>query len=488
MTITLIYLIILTSQQVHSKVITINTTGGSDSNKCCVMGECPCSSLSIALHNMTSNTVINIASESVTLHDNAMMGSGHLINILLTGYGATLMCNNSGSVQCEQCDNVIIEGITFDRCGHGNMFQGVKFNNGANISFINCTFQHSEVVVLWLANVHENVIIDHCNFLSDDGGLYVDCQPRHHINLTIHGSNFYQNGFLQHELSEFDGYGLKIGDQYLQSTESWSIIISQTNFSCNKIAASLFLNANRNISFLLNEVFVSNNTYSRKPFSLYFSSGIGDLFLLILNSAFTNNAGIVLTMSLFSHKNVTVLIANSSIGENFVSDDVFPSIVNIKSSKASNTIITLQNVRIANNNVYRIDNNPPILSGVLSINLTSITHINITMSNLNVTSNAFFYERGGAIQITTDSPSSITFSESMFFNNTSVYGAAFYIKELNVDCPYTVTITHCEFNHNIADESVGHISVPSDYKDLPSSIVHLVHSRFMNNIGHCMSL
>ena len=312
MIVALTYLIILTSQHVDSKMITINTTGGSDSNECCAKGECPCSSLSTALQNITSNTVIKITSESVILHGNVMMGSGNLTNISLIGSGATLTCNDSGGVQCEQCDNVIIEGITFDRCGYGNytnVVQGVKFNNGANVSFINCTFQNSEVVALYLANVYGNVVIDHCNFLSnerkanvlvDAGGLYVDCQPSHHINVIIHGSIFYQNGFLQHELSEFDGYGLRIGDQHNKSTESWNVIISQTNFSHNKIAAIMFLNANGKISFILSEVFVFSNTYGSKIFSVQFSSDNGDLFLLILNSTFSRNIGILQNMSIQS--------------------------------------------------------------------------------------------------------------------------------------------------------------------------------------------
>ena len=47
---------------------------------------------------------------------------------------------------------------------------------------------------------------------------------------------------------------------------------------------------------------------------------------------------------------------------------------------------------------------------------------------------------------------------------------------------------HCEFYHNIADESVIYIDVPSDNKALPSSSVYLLYSHFMNNIGNCMYL
>ena len=54
-------------------VITVNNNG-SDSTNCCVNGICPCSSLSSALHNVSDNTVINITSESVTLHGHCRNG------------------------------------------------------------------------------------------------------------------------------------------------------------------------------------------------------------------------------------------------------------------------------------------------------------------------------------------------------------------------------------------------------------------------------
>ena len=86
--------------------------------KCCMEGECPCSSLSTALHSMTSNTVIIITSQSVMLYSKVTMESGHLTNITVTGNGATVMCNNSGIVEFDCCSNAIVEGITWDQCGH----------------------------------------------------------------------------------------------------------------------------------------------------------------------------------------------------------------------------------------------------------------------------------------------------------------------------------------------------------------------------------
>ena len=134
----LIFLSILTSRCMclHSKVITINSNHGSDNAKCCAKGKCACSSLSTALLNIDSHTIISITSESVTLNHTTRMGSGKLTNITITGSNVTIMCNNSGSVYCESCDHVVIMGITWDRCGNpnGTNIAGVTFYVISNIS------------------------------------------------------------------------------------------------------------------------------------------------------------------------------------------------------------------------------------------------------------------------------------------------------------------------------------------------------------------
>ena len=162
-------LIILTSQCVHSKVINVNSDDGNDSTECCVHGTCICSSLYTALQNIASNTIINITSKSVTLHNATTMGSGKLTNIAITGNNITIMCNDSGNVYCESCDHVSIEGITWDRCGdpNGTNIAGVTFNGISDISLVNCTFQHSQSSAVALLEVSDNILIKDCDFLSN---------------------------------------------------------------------------------------------------------------------------------------------------------------------------------------------------------------------------------------------------------------------------------------------------------------------------------
>ena len=90
---------------------------------------------------MSDNTVINIISESVTLHDIVGMGSGNLNNITTTGNGATIMCNNTGGVYCESCSDITIMGITWYQCGRNDPFRALAFiNSSSEILIQDCTF------------------------------------------------------------------------------------------------------------------------------------------------------------------------------------------------------------------------------------------------------------------------------------------------------------------------------------------------------------
>ena len=113
----IILMIALTSQNVHSKVITVNTNGGNESTTCCTNGECPCSSLSTALQNMTNNTIINITSEKIKLEGDVVIGSGNLTNITITSQMAMITCSSDkDTISCPSCDDVTVSGISWRNC------------------------------------------------------------------------------------------------------------------------------------------------------------------------------------------------------------------------------------------------------------------------------------------------------------------------------------------------------------------------------------
>ena len=502
----LICLTILTSQHVHSKLITINITDGSDSNKCCVKGECPCSSLSTALHSMTSNTVINITSESVILHGKVTMGSGHLTNITVTGNDATIMCNNSGRVECDWCSNVVIDGITWDKCGHIiniiNQTQyppgpaGVMFSSVSNISIINCTFQHCQVIAIALCGACEKVVVDGCNFLSNKrkaivqynnvGGLYVSNQYNLSINLLIHGSTFYDNGQFAEEY-DIDSTGLRIDT--VNNAKDWNITISNTSFSYNSLASSIVALGYYDVMLTITEVFVYNNQYQFREannlFSMDLTSTKGDLILSILYSLFSSNKGRAFVSSLSTDQDVTVVIYKSIFADNqdhegIVLVYIYPQPLGCR--------LTFTDVHIANNSVSgKYTSQTSILS--LSSECYSVS---MTMYQLNVVSNTYHYETGGAVYIKTN-PVGIIFQNCTFFNNTSVRGpAAVYIDE-NVQYRrpmgnyYSVDFKSCTFDYNTADDSIFYIDVPTNINIIRNDIT-ITASNFTNNKGVCLYL
>ena len=186
-------------------LITVNNNG-SDNDKCCVNGTCPCSSLSSALHNVSDNTVINITSESVTLHDIVGMGSGNLSNITITGNGATIMCNNTGGVYCESCSDIIVMGITWYQCGCNDpeipLTQTVALafiNSSSRILIHNCTFQNSSGDHVHIQNAKRTIVINESYFITNvsdlcgySTGLYISYNAK--TMITISKSRFDGSG------------------------------------------------------------------------------------------------------------------------------------------------------------------------------------------------------------------------------------------------------------------------------------------------------
>ena len=155
-------------------VITVNNNG-SDNDNCCVNGTCPCSSLSSALHDVSDNTVINITSESVTLRDIVGMGSGNLNSIIITGNGATIMCNNTGGVYCKSCSDITIMGITWYQCSHNDTSRALVFiNSSSEILIQDCAFRNSPV---YIHNAKGNILIKESNFITDD--FHFACRGLH---------------------------------------------------------------------------------------------------------------------------------------------------------------------------------------------------------------------------------------------------------------------------------------------------------------------
>ena len=315
----MLYLITLTSQHVHSTVITINTTSGRNTTTCCIYGECDCSSLSTALSNMNSNTIINITSQSVDIEHHTRMGFTNLTNITIIGHSTTVKCNKSGGVYCESCENVLIKGITWDKCNNGNYHGGISFAKATNVSLINCTFQNSCTVAVGLQDVHGYVVVDHCQFLSNNihdsfpydkivGGLYIG-KTAHFSNfiiLVVSECNFVNNGYFvtYNHPGPLKAGGLIIDDYPAVDLASWNISISNTNFASN--AQVMYFHGGKSNTITLNNVSICNN-HNHNSHGLYFNvSDSKGLNLFILSSYFCGNNGSVL--DIVAGLSVTIVI------------------------------------------------------------------------------------------------------------------------------------------------------------------------------------
>ncbi|XP_065890786.1 uncharacterized protein [Dysidea avara] len=477
---------LITSQHVHSKVITINTTGGSDNTTCCVDGECVCTSLSTALLNMTSNSVINITSESVTLEDNIKMGSGDLNNITITGNGATIACNNSGGVYCESCDNVVIEGITWDRCGdpYGTNIAGVTFNITSNISLLYCTFQYSGITAVYiqLKGFTGILTIDHTKFTSnnmyemrgfvDYGTLFIG-NSNASDDLTINISNSKFDNNTNYHSDRAGGISVDI------SGHSLVVWIKNSIFSCNSWAAwfSSDLSVLREIHLI--EISVVNNdngffftglSYPKMSDRLNENSLNKNGFFVVESSVFRENFGFCLLWQNFED-NVRVMINNSSFTNNKYIIEMILTV---------NVSINLTTVNITNTTVK-----DSLLSGAGIVAITTYIYgdVEVYMTNVIFKSNGNLKYHSPAVTLSVFSSLSLHITDCEFIDNkSSGHGAALHVTASSSTSEFEVKIFNTSFDKNIADYSVAYFYIiPFSYLK-----VQVNNSTFTNNIGSSM--
>ena len=171
------------------RVTTVNTNGNDTQD--CLEGDYPCSSLGYVLNHLQSNDCVNITSNSVPL--TTIVELHNLNAITIRGQGNTIvMCNNTGGVSCNNCSNVVIEGITWDGCGDPNgrkLIGGVNFSILSNLSLKNCTFQFSKVYALSLRMISSLVEIVNTKFLNNANYEAIYCYSvRHTIKRCVTNS------------------------------------------------------------------------------------------------------------------------------------------------------------------------------------------------------------------------------------------------------------------------------------------------------------
>ena len=347
-------MITVSSQHVQNKMITVNTNEGSESTECCVQGECPCSSLSIALQNMSNDTIINITSEAITLKNNIEIGSGNLNNIAITSYVATITCSNT-TIYCASCDDVTVSGITWVDCNFAL----------SNSTTVNCTLMHSNFVVSGSISIERSVS------LSTSSLWINNTNYTGYVNFTISGSTF---------------YWLSVSDS--SCLAQWNITIINTTLTSGP-------NYTNTCTFsicadVLYGVHIANSTVSRTISGIYLELNTikGNISVSVLSSVFVDNDNalqcIITTHS--EDSSISVLINDTEFINN---GDSFPStigeiesLVDLSINFNATSSIILNHVNFTNNHLFMFS------TRILS--LLPMFHTEVSMTNVNFIRNDFF--------------------------------------------------------------------------------------------------
>ena len=423
-------------------VITVNNNG-SVNDTCCVNGTCPCSSLSSALHNLSDNTVINITSESVTLHDIVGMGSGNLSKITITGNDATIMCNNTGGVYCESCSDITIMGITWYQCG-GNDSEilitwtvALAFINSSEILIQNCTFQNSSYYHVYMENAKGMIVIKESNFIKTD--FYCDFSTALHISYTA-------NTIITIKDSMFDGNGCTDIESSCVCFGVW-IESNNNNVECSQ--------------FLLENTIFSNYTYG-----LSFDISVGNAVITLLNVYVYNNA--LGGVSIGSEKNKGA--NNSFVSLNISSATFIDNEPALHVDYADTVIIS---------SATFIQNSIEICVGTITVSSSNFINNDIFMTANNTVSisHATFMNTGGTFSIITDDDVSI--SSTTFIDSPSLISSNGQTVSLSIE------IDNCTFNAFNDGFYDGGISIKSA---ATLTMINVSNSFFHNNQSRAVNI
>ena len=478
----------------------IGNESGSDifNNLCCVYGKCSCPSLYDALINLTSNTVINITTD-VTL--SSVIPIVGLANITITGHNnPTIRCNNSGGLHFISCNNLAIEGITWEGCGdksisdNGNVHPVLHLYNSSNITIENCTFQHSIGQAMVLSGVSGYVNINHCNFISNkfEGhgtAIYYSSNmslSSFHLAFLIANCNFSYNERAQSVL--YFGPSSFNSCEYLHLQNS--IFYLNMAIPIYIIKQNLYINGN--IEFYGNIVengggiFISNysNVYFCNSAVIYFLNNRahnngGAIFL-------TNHSSISFKEKCSDHQYCINNLPDTLAEENQSFKNLFVKVIfyyNSANNLGQDIYAYNSSITVGNNTIVALSNFYSLLlnsSAVFTEHYSSVTFEGksaVTFADYQV-----HYQNGSAMHINDHSTLRFKGSSTVRFNSNLVYkgsGGAMYINKLSA-----VT-----FEENSKVTFYGNVGVRSDggavYIDNNSTVIFDGNSSitFNGNIG-----
>ena len=447
--------VMLVSHHAYGIVITINNSG-DDSSSCCTYGNCTCGSLYDALSSIKSNTVVNITSPAVSLHNTVYLGSGSLNNItIMSNNGATVMCNNTGTVFCYMCSDVTIQGIIWNQCGDPNnpLKPGIAFYVISNISIINCTFEEFRSCnSISLSRPTGTINVINSNFMFNmilnaslcSGNTYSSlriyallstCKNKLNLTITISNSLFYQNGNATQQkiihgclMAYLNCYSSDSSLSFETPFLDFSILVKNTNFISNSITGVFIYDTSINSKISFNNVNFSENNEG-----VIIKCGNGSQGLLnVESSVFQLNRNGALSVELLKGKSNKVEVYNSSFTKNYGNNDTHGTALSITFDTYNNSTCNISFCNFFNN-----------------IGGSSVVYIIVSLPKYNfptvftrafITSSNFTGNKiGSALYITKCFLK--FYSTSLFQHNSAKSGAAIYIaqaSQITVDDGSTV--------------------------------------------------
>ena len=482
------------------KVITVNTTAGNDTSDC-LKGEYPCSSLDYVLSNIQSNACINIISDSVSL--SVLVQIDNISNITIKGQGnTTVMCNNTGGVSYYNCYDVVIEGITWDRCVHNHNHSnlhiagGIQFNRIVNLNITNCNFQYSKVRALSLLNVSGAIVVDGSKFLfnaNDDtitcasaqtgyihcstpdftstGGMYVE-EATGNTTINILNSVFRYNGHFGQVVDKLF-LTLPFDSKYSEVADGAGLKILLS-------AMDVFPNIT-----IENSVFDSNR--GRSGGGLYIHTINSSTTITLKNVEFQNNSvikpyitGAALLIS-FEKGNISTLPCSIFIDTcKFLQNTDGRTTASVAVAGTSNLPrISVDNCAFVENNKYE--------AGLVELNFKS----NDSMTSCDISNSIFENNTGSAlIRIKTDAGNNMISIHSIrAYNNTGYSSTScrggFIVFEVNTkNCSVSISNFSLVSNHHLSNQSeAGGLYITGRLNTKFSFQLHIEDSKFEQNTG-----
>ena len=453
------------------KYIEVNNAG-NDNSTCCIEGGCVCGSFYEALISVEDDTVINITSSLVTLHNVTHMGSGHSNITIIGSDDVTVACNNTGTLDCFFCTNVVIKGITWDHCGdpyHPSILYAIYFAAPINLSIENCTFQHSKVcavivvytLISGFLQVHDSRILYHHIKNSSRcavglyGSLLITDDPvimMQKAYVSIKRTLFHHNGPFENVALPPTGYMLSSAALFCGSNSQRPINIdieSVTVSTSFGLGSNFYFFNTSNVTLQFRNVSFTNNNNGGSEIRIITEVVLSENIMHISSTNYTNNINGGLKILAVGHGRSEVTLYRLMVRGNEGAFGEDPIVGNDGADQGTGVLIILRGSTLTpkiNVSQCNINDNIGDESSILYITIIATEPEMVSITSSNFTNNV-----GSALYL---SGCNAQFGGYVLFaNNSATRGAAIYLDQgSQIAINENSTI---EFNRNVARQQGG---------------------------------